>query len=231
VLVSGVAVIDAEVEGIRFRLHMKDNVSERKFLFMPQFFDAFERGLMRERLKDGGVFADIGANAGIYSMTAAALVGDGGTVLAVEPNPAVMKRLALNAALNGFTGRIRMAGVGVSDAAGSFDLVLDESNLGGSSLVAARSGKSIRVPCLPLLDLLRQEGISRLDGLKIDIEGAEDKALAPFFRAAPRDLHPGFIILENSEGQWAEDLPGILRAAGYRLLRRTRMNLVWEREL
>ncbi|HYG91687.1 MAG TPA: FkbM family methyltransferase [Azospirillum sp.] len=222
--------IDATVEGLKLRLYMRDNVSERKFLFMPQFFDTQERALMRQRLRPGGVFVDVGANAGLYALTAALAVGETGRVLAIEPNPIVLNRLRFNSALNGFDGRLITEEVGVSDEAGSFDLMLDRSNLGGSSLVLARSGDAIRIPCLPLLDIVQRHGLARIDGLKIDIEGAEDKALIPFFRDAPSALHPGFLILENSSGNWAQDLLSALHAAGYTHSGTTRMNLIWQKE-
>lgn len=217
------AIVDAEVEGLRLRLHTQDNVSERKFLFMPQFFDPFERALLRERI-GGGVFVDVGANAGIYSLTAAA--GGAARVLAIEPNPAVLGRLLFNARANGFDIATEQAGV--AEAAGTFDLVLDDSNLGGSSLSLARGARKIAVPCLPLADILDRHGITRVDALKIDIEGAEDRALVPFFNAAPPALFPRLLILEDSRGSWRLPLPAALEKAGYALLKRTRMNLVWQ---
>lgn len=221
--------VDAVVDGLKFRLYMRDNVSERKFLFMPQFFDRSERALMKERLHDGSVFVDIGANAGIYTMTAAALVGDRGRVLSVEPNPAVLDRLKFNTALNSFNARVTVEQSCVGDSEGMVELTLDDTNLGGSSLVTERSTRKISVACYPLITILGKCGITRIDGLKIDIEGAEDMALIPFFAEAPESLLPGFIILENSPKDWRQDLPDALRKAGYRLLETTRMNMVWIR--
>lgn len=228
VLTGGLAVADVTVEGLKFRLYLKDNVSERKFLFMPQFFDRYERDLLRARLRPGDFFVDVGANAGIYSMTAAAIVGASGHVLAIEPNPAVLDRLLFNARINGFERIVAADQSGVSDVAGQFDLVLDESNLGGSSLVAARSDKSISVPCFTLQDIVERHGFPRIDAMKMDIEGAEDRALIPFLERAPRVLLPRVLILENSVKDWRLDLPAALKQAGYRLLQETRMNLVWE---
>lgn len=227
VLKSGPRIVDAEVEGLRFRLYMRDNVSERKYLFLPQFFDAEERALLREVLKEGGVFVDIGANAGIYSLCGAQAVGASGRVLSVEPNPVVAERLRFNLSLNGFDGRAVIEQAGVSDSAGRFDLILDESNLGGSSLALARSEKTLSVRCDLLANILAAQGIARIDALKIDIEGAEDRALVPFFRAAPAALHPRLVIIENSLKDWQLDLPNTFTAAGYRLHKKTRMNLIY----
>jgi len=227
VLSRDIPVIDAVVDGLRFRLHMRDNVSERKFLFMPQFFDRYERDLLKKTLKPGHTFVDIGANAGIYTLSAAALVGEGGRVIAIEPNPAVLDRLKFNVALNDFEKRVVCEQSAVSDSSGTFDLALDESNLGGSSLVMARSARKISVHCDRLLPILRKHDVQKISALKIDIEGAEDRALAPFFQDAPKSLYPGLLIVENAPQGWPQDLRAILQKAGYQLLRVTRMNQIW----
>lgn len=229
VLMKDRPIVDAMADGMQFRFYMKDNVSERKYLFMPQFFDWYERKVLREVLPEGGAFVDIGANAGVYTMTAASCVGARGRVLAIEPNPAVLERLFFNAALNGFTERILVERSCVGDREGEVELSLDDTNLGGSSLVAQRSTRKITVPCRKLLDVVRSHGLSRIDALKIDIEGAEDLALIPFLKDAPAELLPRLMVIEKSPSQWKGDLKSALKKAGYLLIETTRMNFVWER--
>lgn len=229
VLMKDRAIVDAVADGLKFRLYMKDNVSERKYLFMPQFFDRFERAVLRRALFEGAVFVDIGANAGVYTMTAAACVGGTGRVIAIEPNPAVLDRMKFNMALNDFTRRVTVEQACVGDAEGTADLMLDDTNLGGSSMVEARSAKKITVACHTLLSILRKYHIQRVDALKIDIEGAEDAALVPFLAEAPPGLLPRLMIIENSEKQWKRGLRAALKSAGYLLIETTRMNMVWER--
>lgn len=65
--------------------------------------------------------------------------------------------------------------------------------------------------------------------MKIDIEGAEDRALFPFFENAPESLFPAILIMENSVGQWQRDLPALLKQKGYRIMQTTRMNVIWEK--
>ncbi len=221
-------IIDSTIQGLNYRFYMNDNVSERKFLFLPQFFDTFEFSLMRKRLKQGGTFVDVGANVGIYSMIAAEQTGKNGKVISIEPNPFVIERLKYNLSINNFDDRIKIQQCGISDAEGTFDLVLDKTNLGGSSLVIERSDEKISISCKLLSSLIKEQGIKQIDGLKIDIEGAEDKALIPFFNTVDKSLFPKFIILENSPNDWKEDLPAFLESKSYTLLKDARMNQVWE---
>jgi FkbM family methyltransferase len=227
VLNKGPDIIDSSIDQIRFRLHMRDNVSERKFLFLPQFFDNDERALLNQILTPTATFIDIGANAGIYTLTAAAA---GARVIAIEPNPAVLERLQFNLAANQLSHLVSPVQKGVSDTTGSFELTLDTSNLGGSSLVSRRAGPRLTIECALLLSILLEEGVTQIDALKIDIEGAEDRALVPFFNTADASLFPKFIIIENSETQWQQDLPALLLKKGYARIKRTRMNSVWQHE-
>ncbi len=221
-------VIDAEVKGLNYRFYMNDNVSERKFLFLPQFFDTFEFDLMEKRLKQGNTFIDVGANVGIYSMIAAEQVGESGKVISIEPNPFVIERLKYNLSINSFEDRIKIQQCGVSDAEGKFDLVMDKTNLGGSSIVIERSDEKISISCKLLSTIIEEQGIKKIDGLKIDIEGAEDKALIPFFNTVDKSLFPKFLILENYPDDWKEDLITFIESKGYTHLKTTRMNQVWE---
>ncbi len=43
--------------------------------------------LVKGILKEGGVFLDVGANIGYFTMLAASLVKANGKVIAIEPNP------------------------------------------------------------------------------------------------------------------------------------------------
>ena len=83
---------------------------------------------------------------------------------------------------------------------------------------------------MTLLALVEGEGYERIDAIKLDVEGAEDLILEPFLRDAPPSLWPGFIVIEDSRQRWQSDLAGLLKRSGYRLVRQTRMNMLFERE-
>lgn len=234
--------IDVAVGPIRMRCYLRDNLSEKKFVFMPWRFDRLERQLLLRLLPRDGVFVDIGANVGIYTLTAATHLGSRGTILALEPNPPAHQRLCFN--LNSTRdGRvewpmIHALQIGVSDIPGEQTLHLDATNLGGSSLLEPRAARtaaarkdSVSVVCKPLGTLLDQHKIDRVDVLKIDIEGAEDRVLVPFLRDASECRLPNAIILENSAHVWKLDLLGQLRERGYQPELRSRMNTVYRRNV
>ena len=232
VLIFGRQPVDTAVGNIRLRCYLNDNVSERKFVFLPWLYDQAERELIAGLLPADGVFVDIGANVGIYSLWACQYLSGQGTVLAIEPNPEVFERLAFNLEVNQSLRddwpRVLTAAIAVSDRDGVMDLNLDHTNLGGSSLVAhSDSDYKIHVQSQLLLDILTEFGIDRINFLKIDIEGAEDIALTPFLEAADDHLLPQFIIIENSERLWGSDLTAAIKNRGYAVELRSRMNTVY----
>jgi FkbM family methyltransferase len=58
------------------------------------------------------------------------------------------------------------------------------------SAAAAPEKGAQRIQTQPLLQLLQSERIDRLDAIKIDVDGCEDRILVPFFRSARRLLWP-----------------------------------------
>ncbi len=229
---------DVTVGEMRLRCYLRDNTSERKFVFTPWRFDPLERRAMADSLPVDGVFVDVGANVGIYTLTAALLLGARGRVVALEPYPPAFQRLMFNieATRAGRANwpRIDVLQVGISDREESRELHIDHGNLGGGSIAEgpARfsegvSRTAVTIPCKPLKRVLEDCGVARVDVLKIDIEGAEDMALRPFLEDVAQQRLPRRLIVENSEHLWKTDLRAAIAARGYRPELRSRLNTVY----
>lgn len=221
--------VDIEVMGVRMRTHLDNNACERRLLLTPHFFDPVELAILKTRIKPGFHFIDLGANVGAYSLFVAGCAGGDARILAIEPQPVIVERLKTNISLNGFD--IDVAAVAIVEEQGEARLVISQNR--GSVSVARdtedHGGQNVlSVPATTLLDLVQSRGFSRIDALKADIEGSEDRALVPFFSSAPRSLWPRLLILEHSPRRWQVDLMGVLRDAGYRLIGPVRANAVFE---
>lgn len=226
----GGAPVDIETFGARMRLYPYNNICEKKALFTPQFFDPDEFEILKGRIGDGFAFVDVGANVGVYSLFVAAQAGPKARILAIEPQPEVFDRLTYNIRQNPF-GTVKALACAVADKAGELTLFLDPRNRGESSvkIVGSTPAGHVRVPAVALFDLLREEGFAHVDAIKLDVEGAEDLILGPFFRDAPTSLHPALLIVANGRDQWQIDLPKLLGEKSYKLIGQTRLNLVYER--
>ncbi|KFG70410.1 FkbM family methyltransferase [Microvirga sp. BSC39] len=224
--------LDLETFGVRMRLYPYKNVCERRLLFTPQYFDADELRILASRIKDGFTFIDVGSNVGWYALFLAREAGPAVStrILAVEPQPEIFDRLIYNIRQNPAC-TIKAVDCAIADKTGELTLFLDPLNRGEASLKIVNSSQTdaIRVPAVTLLDLLGREGLTHVDAIKLDVEGAEDLVLGPFFRDAPVSLYPSVFIVANVPERWQADVIGLLTGKGYRQVLETKMNLVFER--
>lgn len=128
-----------------------------------------------DNLQPGGVFVDVGANIGYYSLLAAAYMGPDAVVHAFEPIPALCAQIKRSIAANNFN-TIQLHEVGCAEAAGTMTLHTYRDNIGKSSLQAdARiDTDTLSVPVVRLDDVLAN--CTRVDVIKLDIEGYEYEA-------------------------------------------------------
>jgi len=219
---------------LRLRLHPRDNGCEKNLLFTPQMYEPAERAELAaeiDRAKADGspfVFADIGANVGLFSFFVAARAGRNARILAVEPDPENLSRLAFNIRINPGVP-ISIASVALADKAGKVALDVDRRDRGGTRVVKSAGRDAATVDAQTLLQLLHREGIDAIHAIKIDVEGAEDLVLAPFFRDAPKSMWPRLILLEDSRSAWTIDLFSLLASLGYIVVSRTRLNVMLRR--
>lgn len=223
------SIVDVKVRGINYRLNLSDNVTDGKILASSVIYDKKELGFLRQACQ-GGVFVDVGANIGYYSLVLAQKAHC--RVIAIEPNPTTLERLRFNVMSNRLLqDNIAIVPLGVGDN-GEFELHLGE-NLGEASLygnLITNASRSVTITTKPLLEILTEHKVARVDALKIDIEGMEDRALVPFFEAAPAEMWPGCIVLEDDHQlMWQTDLLKVLSGAGYSEVARTSGNTILQR--
>lgn len=92
------------------------------------------------------------------------------------------------------------------------------------------------VDCQPLSRVLRDQGVRKVAGAKLDIEGYEMRVLARFFEEVDRRLYPQFLVVEDwslsngggapEQSEYPGDLIALLRENGYRLEWSTPLNHV-----
>ena len=128
-------------------------------------------------LAKGGIFIDIGANIGYYSVVAAKLPNV--RVLAFEPSPHETKRLLHNVQINGLEN-VKLYPTALSNRTGTAILNLfGVDNPGKNSLLVDESSitKAIIVPCNRLDTLIEKSVMQQVNLIKIDVEGLEYEVL------------------------------------------------------
>ena len=212
-------IVDVERFGLRWRVYRRGNVADSRLLLRPDAFEPEEIASIVDLAEPGFTFVDIGANCGFYSLRVARAIGGSGRVIGIEPHPGMRRRLAFNASINPALP-VRILGCAVGDRAGPGRLAEGTRNLGQTRV----SGQgSIEIEIRTLSDIAAAENLERIDAIKVDVEGFEDRVLDPFLRDAPDDLLPRLVVAEHSWSEsWETDWLARATARGYREKTRTR---------
>ena len=218
--------LDIEFRGCRYRIEGRNNLIERGLLTRPSY-NAEEIEFLGQAVADGGVAVDIGSNIGLYSLPLARVAGATGTVLSIDANPEMVEHLMFNAKASGL-GNLVMLNLAVGGEEAMVDLRIRQNDV---AIVSVEQSDTGTTRMRPLLSIVQDAGLHRVDSLKIDIEGHEDAALVPFLQQAPEAYLPSRIVIERASP--AGDYPGCtaeFKRLGYKLIGRTRNNSMYERK-
>lgn len=146
---------------------------QRKLFWLGEY-DRWDMYHVKRLIEPGARIFDIGANFGYYALTLSAHLAGECQVFAFEPNPDTRYRLEKNIALNRLGSVITSLPFGVSDAPGMARISNGKSNTGGNYI--GEDGE-VEVELKTLDMLCSQLQMSRLDFVKIDVEGLEKRVL------------------------------------------------------
>lgn len=162
-------------------------------------------------LPDGGVFLDVGAHVGHWSLR---LAGKASRVIAVEANPDTAATLRRHIAMNGISN-VAVLEMAAWDC--DQDLILDDPNGqhgGGSTRVLPADGQAAGTRGRRLDEALDRE--ERIDLVKLDVEGADLHAIEGM--AGLLERHQPSILIEDHSiyGYYTRaELEALLDRLGY----------------
>ena len=205
---------DVVQDGMKLRLYPAENHCDRVIFGRGTLPEKAEHEALLPFIKPSMVFVDIGANVGSYSAYVGTRAGGDVTLLALEPHPRTHAKLHYNLTANGLPVR-HVVNCGVGEERGELPLWSDGgSNIGHTSMLkegTSNAARSVPVAVVPLMELLMERHITAIDLLKIDIEGFEDRAMAPFFEAADEALLPKAVLIETVHSAlWQRDVLALI---------------------
>lgn len=218
--------------GFRWDLDLNEGIDLCIYLFGA--YEGPVRNNYRPLIKPGAVIFDIGANIGAHALPFAEAAGEGGRVYAFEPTDFAFAKLCRNLALNpGLAGRVHpKQRLLVEDDQAALppticaswpvnrwtspitEADIDAWHLGrGMALAGASPATADRC--------FEEEGLERLDLVKIDVDGNEASVLRGFRRALAAhrpaiviELAP--IVHDRNAGNTFDDYISFLAGLGYR---------------
>jgi FkbM family methyltransferase len=216
--------------GLVWGLNLREGIQ-----FSIYLFGAFERETARalaRLLPVGGVAVDVGANIGAQTLPMARHVGAGGRVIAIEPTVSAVEALRRNLDLNPELAQVVTVRAAALVAPGehvcgeyysSWPLGESEGEARGRHEVHRGVANSAAGSvALTLDELVAKESLSRLDVVKIDVDGREVRVLRGA-SATLATLRPS-LILELApyalveQGDSIDEVIGLVRQARYRFV-------------
>jgi len=171
------------------------------------------------------VILDVGANIGAFSLKLANLIcldsNSSANIYSFEPNPVVADRFEENLRLNPALGpliSIRRAALGAN--VGSIGLSFEKLNSGGGRVVESQLS-SATIPMTTIDDFVVENGIRKIDFMKIDVEGYEPFVLDGA-RESLNEFRPDLFIeitpeWFKSRGRSEREIFDTLKHFGYKI--------------
>ncbi len=157
-------------EDVKFSVDLADRVQRQ------MWFGCYEPHVtraLRQLLRLGDTFLDMGAHVGYHSYFAAGLVGSGGHVYAFEADPGNIVRLKKN--LESFRqAAVYQCAVWSHEERLLFERSASNTESGWGTLANIRSehrGEQVEVDAISLDEWTKQSGVKTIRAAKIDVEG------------------------------------------------------------
>jgi FkbM family methyltransferase len=186
----------------------------RHYLLHGSSFDPAELNFLWASLEPGGFAIDVGANVGVYAVTAALRVGPAGRVIAVEADDDYVPRLRGNLERNDLANvEVVAAAAGPTDGEVELIIAADRAFSSIKPLVAYRgAGAARQVPQVRLDTLWHDAGEPAVGFVKVDVEGAELEVLAGAGELLER-CRPALVVEVSSATE--PEVRSTLAALGY----------------
>lgn len=165
---------ETEIFGYRVKLDRSDYIQRSIYLGT---FEPLESAYVKNYLKEGMTFVDVGANVGYYTLLAASLVGRNGHVIAFEPSPYAFSKLTETVCTNNIP-QVYAVCAGLSDEDCERQLFIPKrSGNHTPTMVSNAGGRPLCVTVWKLDDYLDEHAIDHVDFMKIDVEGFEPNVI------------------------------------------------------
>ncbi len=163
-------------QNVKFELHIEDWIQQN--IYFLGAYESAELNLLKRHLSEDSVFVDIGANFGLYSLVASQKITNSGKIICFEPFPKNYAALKKNISLNS-KSYIISENIALGDKKDELSLYYqpNEKNLGMVSANFMENSKTIEVDVMSFDEYVNENGVDKIDFIKIDVEGFENQVI------------------------------------------------------
>ena len=163
-------------QNVKFELHIEDWIQQN--IYFVGAYERAELNLLNRHLSEDSVFVDIGANFGLYSLVASQKITNSGEIICFEPFPKNYAALKKNISLNS-KSYIISENIALGDKKDELKLYYqpNEKNLGIVSANFMENSKTIKVDVMSFDEYVKENGVDKIDFIKIDVEGFENQVI------------------------------------------------------
>lgn len=183
-------------------------------------YERLDSAMIFALVRDGDIVLDIGGNIGYYSIALAKMRD--ATIHAFEPIESTYKQLVANVYYNGVQDRVRINNFGLFDKSGELTFYVYKQDFGNASAAIMHEEKeNEKIVCKveQLDEYVKEQGVERIDFIKLDVEGAEIFALKGGLKSIEK--HKPILFVEMLR-KWAakygyhpNEIIGMLEQVGY----------------
>lgn len=222
--------VKTKLWGTQVNLYPHTNQCDYKLMMKPSQYSRKEFSFLDDYLSEGGaVFFDIGANSGFFSLYAAAMAKENRQIFSFEPNPEMIRRLKEKfeatenkSALSNADWTLCPYALGDQD--GRAFLAIPDTNYGEAHVSDTNEGIEITIKSLK--SVIKEHSLQKINVLKIDVEGYEDRIMQTLFSNVSKQYWPKAIIIEHvNSDEWQWNPITFALENGYKNVFKTRNNM------
>ena len=214
-------------DGLMWDLDLNEGIDFA--IYLLRAFEWSTRNTLRDRVKPGATVLDIGANIGAHTLDLARSVGESGCVHAFEPTDFAVEKLRRNLSLNPELNRrvrVHQTLLAAEVTAPMQQEIYSSWPLSGGANVHPKHRGRLATTIHARIDTLdafvEREALSRVDLIKIDVDGHEypvllggKNLLAKWQPVIVMEISP---YVHAEEGNSFPHLISLLRDTGYSLM-------------
>jgi len=197
-------------------------IPTRYMNYFPADYEAENFAFLKQEVKPGNTVLDIGAHIGFFANITAQMVGHTGKVYAFEPTPSTHEMLQQMCVMNKHTAIVTPVNKAVGKEDGTITFYVSNDKIDNTNSMLgyrdAANHRPIDIALTSVDNFVRQNNLSQVDFIKIDVEGAEydtirgaAETLQRFKPACILAIHPKLIA---NKGDKLEDIYDFVAATG-----------------